>query len=125
MTLSAEKAEPSWNLTPWRRSKRHFLPSAGSWVQAVARPGMISAGRSARERSQFTSGSKTGKPRKRMPSEPLFGMPVVVGTSEAVIATRRTLGAWAWAVSGTIRLAARARRLKVVPVRRRKARLPG
>jgi hypothetical protein len=30
----------------------------------------------------------------------LLGMPVVVGTSEAVMATRRTLGAWARAPGG-------------------------
>jgi len=30
ITASALKVEPSWNFTPWRSSKIHFVGSAGS-----------------------------------------------------------------------------------------------
>ena len=44
ITASALKSEPSWNLTPWRSSKIHFVGSAGSWDHLVASPGTNLAG---------------------------------------------------------------------------------
>ena len=57
ITASALKVDPSWNFTPWRSSKIHFVGSAGSWYHLVARPGISFAGSVAEERSHMISGS--------------------------------------------------------------------
>ena len=57
ITASALKSDPSWNFTPWRSSKIHFVGSAGSWYHLVASPGTSLAGAVADDRSQATSGS--------------------------------------------------------------------
>src|SRR3981189_3731298 len=57
ITASALKVEPSWNFTPWRSSKIHFVGSAGSWYHLVAKPGISLAGSVADERSHITNGS--------------------------------------------------------------------
>src|SRR3954463_16182453 len=85
---SASNAEPSWNFTSFLSVKIHVVGSFGSCFQLVARPGRIVAGTSAFVRSHRISPSNTGYPRNRIPSNPLFGIPVVVGMSPAVIATR-------------------------------------
>ena len=56
-TASASNAEPSWNVTPSRSFRVHFLRSAGSASQLVARPGTSLPGRSATSISQAISGS--------------------------------------------------------------------
>src|SRR6185436_12141274 len=88
ITASALKGVPSWNFTPLRSLNVHFLGSPASCCQLSARPGTMSAGLSALVRSQLTRASKAVKPRKRTPSKPLLGTPVVVGTSLAVMAIR-------------------------------------
>jgi hypothetical protein len=61
-------------------------------------------------KSQSIRPSKAGMPQNRKPSPPLFGMPVVVGVSDAVIATRNVC-AQAGGVAASARSAANTDRL--------------
>ena len=90
ITASALKSVPSWNFTPLRRWKIQVFLSSGDCSHFSARPGRKVASLSVLVRSNRISPSKIGKPRKRMPSKPLLGMPVVVGMSDAVMAMRST-----------------------------------
>src|ERR1700716_3764363 len=90
ITALALKSVPSWNLTPFLRWKIQVFLSSGDCSQVSAKPGRRVASWSVFVRSNRIMPSKIGKPRKRMPSKPLFGMPVVVGMSDAVMAMRST-----------------------------------
>jgi hypothetical protein len=87
------KSVPSWNFTPRRRWNIQILLSAGSCSHFSASPGRKVANRSVLVKSHSTSPSKIGYPIKRMPSKPLFGIPVAVGMSDAVIAMRSAVSA--------------------------------
>ena len=56
-TASALNAEPSWNLTPGRSLKTHFVLSLASTAPDVATPGMRTLGASALDRSHCVSES--------------------------------------------------------------------
>ncbi len=88
MIESAVTGVPSVNLTPWRKVKIQRVWSLGSIFHAVASPGVNPAICWGWVKSQLIKPSKAVKPRNRYPSPPLFGMPLVVGMSAAVIAMR-------------------------------------
>ena len=56
-TASASKSEPSWNLTPLRRWKVHFVLSSGFTSQLSASPGMRPEALSAELMSQLMRAS--------------------------------------------------------------------
>src|SRR5215470_13892292 len=104
-TASALKSVPSWNFTPLRRWKIHTFLSSGACSHFSARCGTSLTGPVV-VRSKPIRPWKIGKPRKRMPSKPLLGMPEVVGMSDAVMAMRRTFSC---ATAGASAEAARTR----------------
>src|SRR3954470_12943724 len=70
---SALNGEPSWKVTPGRSLKTHFFLSASSTFHSVERPGIITLGLSADERSHIVSASYMVRPVKRLPSKPWSG----------------------------------------------------
>src|SRR5512145_2124550 len=66
-TASALKGEPSWNLTPGRSLKVHFVLSASSTFHSVESPGIITLGLSADDRSHIVSASYMVRSVKRLP----------------------------------------------------------
>jgi hypothetical protein len=93
-----------------RRWKIQVFLSSGACSHFSARPGRKVASWSVRVRSNRINPSKIGKPRKRMPSKPLLGMPVVVGMSDAVMPMRSTFSCADAGESASAETAARAAR---------------